>query len=607
MTDQNSSQINELNIKLPEIDLRFDGAFFTSNAHDDIYFSKDGGLDESVYVFCEGTELAQLMRQKKNITIAETGFGTGLNLMAVLALRDEIRADCQIDFISFEACPLDADIMEMAHRPFPKIAGYSRLLRDKLPPRWHGYHKVNLEPARTHLHLYYGDAFAHISKLHFKADIWFLDGFNPRKNRDLWHEEMMMEIARCSHEGARLATFTVAAMVRQGLEKAGFELQKKAGFGRKRDMLTARKAGSLPTRPELKRPVIIGGGIAGASLAHALINRGIKPLILEQSNALATGASGNPAAMQSARLRVHHDAPSRLSVSCLSYAKALAEEAGAVLHDGSLMINKDDKETLRHNKLLALGWPEELCHYVDEEQVHEVTSLPASYSAISQPASSIINPQAFTKYLAKDADVRTDISITDIIQGEEGYDITLKGGEVIKADHLFLACGSDMPEILSLCCDIRFPVEVSAGQVSIYEAPYHLADIQTGLHYGGYMTPPIDGVQYWGASFDKTGQTDVTLEGHQHNQSLLPKSWQASDLPDIHKAKGRLSYRLSSKDRQPLIGSLNPHLHIMTALGARGMTTAPLCAQMLIARLCGAPEGFDKEVTASLSPQRFLR
>ena len=606
MTDQNSSKLSKPNIKLPEIDLRFDGSFFTSNAHDDIYFSKDGGLDESVYVFCEGTELAQLMQQNNTITIAETGFGTGLNLMAVLALRDKIGADCQIDFVSFEACPLDADIMEIAHRPFPEIEGYSRLLRDKLPPRWHGYHKVDFEPARTHLHLYYGDAFAHISKLNFKADIWFLDGFNPRKNTDLWHEDMMMEIARCSHAGARLATFTVAAMVRHGLEKAGFEITKRAGFGRKRDMLTARKAGHLPTRPAITRPVIIGGGIAGASLAYAFINRGIKPLILEQSNSLAAGASGNPVAMQSARLRVHHDAPSRLSVSCLSYAKALAEEAGAVLHHGSLMINKDEKETLRHNKLLALGWPEDLALYLDKKQVQELTSLPASYSALSQPASSIINPQAFTKYLAAKAELRLNVSIAEIIKGEGGYIIKLEDGDMIEADHLFLACGSNMPEMLTLCGDIDFPVEVSAGQISIYEAPHHLPSIQTGLHYGGYMTPPIDGAQYWGASFDKTGQTDVTLDGHQHNQSLLPKSWQRGDLPNIHKAKGRLSYRLSSKDRQPLIGSLNPHLHIMTALGARGMTTAPLSAQMLIARLCGAPEGFDNEVTASLSPHRFL-
>ena len=78
-------------------------------------------------------------------------------------------------------------------------------------------------------------------------------------------------------------------------------------------------------------------------------------------------------------------------------------------------------------------------------------------------------------------------------------------------------------------------------------------------------------------------------------------------MPDCQKAKGRLSYRLSSKDRQPLIGSLNPHLHIMTALGARGMTTAPLTAEMLIAQLVGAPQGFDRHVISSLSPQRFLR
>lgn len=594
-------------IKLPAIDLSYDGTFFTSNSHGDIYFSKDGGLAESTYVFCEGTHLADLMRQKKAITIAETGFGTGLNLMAVLALRDKVNQDCQIDFVSFEACPLTAEIIEKAHRPFPEIAQYSQILQRQLPPRWHGYHKVNLEPGRTHLHLYYGDAFAHIIELDFQADIWFLDGFNPKQNTDLWHDDIMAEIARCSHEGARLATFTVAASVRNALQNAGFELQKRPGFGRKRDMLTAQKTGVLPARSQIERPVIIGGGIAGASLAHALHNRGVTSLILEQSDSLASAASGNPVAMQSARLRVHHDAPSRLSVSCLSYAKQLAEKAGVVLHNGSIMINKDDKETLRHKKLLEIGWPEDLCSYLDENAVHELTALPAAYGALSQAASSIINPQTFTHHLAQGANVRLNSAIADIVKNKDGHIIKLEDSTLIEADHLFLACGAHMPEILTLCTDVEFPVEVSAGQISIYQEPDLLAGIQTGLHYGGYMTPVIAGMQYWGASFDKTGQTDVTLKGHLHNQSLLPHSWKIDNMPDCQKAQGRLSYRLSSKDRQPLIGSLNPHLHIMTALGARGMTTAPLTAEMLIAQLVGAPQGFDRHVISSLSPQRFLR
>ena len=602
MTDPKSPQMT-----LPEIDLSFDGAFFTSNRHDDIYFSKDGGLAESTYVFCEGTELGALMKQRQAITIAETGFGTGLNLMAVLALRDKIGANCQIDFISFEACPLTAEIIEAAHRPFDTITPYSQILQAKLPPRWHGYHKVDFEPARTHLHLYYGDAFAHLQNLDFKADIWFLDGFNPKKNTDLWHEDMMAEIARCSNEGARLATFTVAAMVRQALQKAGFEILKKPGFGRKRDMLTAQKTGRLPQRPQIKNPVIIGGGIAGAALAYALAGRGIQPIILEQSATLASAASGNPVAMQSARLRVHHDAPSRLSLSCLSYAKRLAEQAGVILHQGSLMIEKDEREKTRHDKLLQMGWPDDLLQALNEAEVSKRTSLPASYGAHEQAASSIINPKAFTEYLATHAKIIPYAEITAIAKIDDGYHINLEDQHSLEADHLFLACGTGMIDLLTLCSQPAMPVEVSAGQISIYQAPNILADIQTGLHYGGYMTPPLDGVQYWGASFDKSGQREVTTEGHKHNQALLPKAWHDIELPDYNKATGRLSYRLSSKDRQPLIGSLEPRLHIMTALGARGMTTAALTAQMLVARLIGAPEGFDRDVTASLAPKRFLK
>ena len=108
-----------------------------------------------------------------------------------------------------------------------------------------------------------------------------------------------------------------------------------------------------------------------------------------------------------------------------------------------------------------------------------------------------------------------------------------------------------------------------------------------------------------GASFDRSGQTDVTETGHQHNFGLLPPPWQDSG-PQIQGAKGRLSHRLATTDRLPLVGKITAQFHVMTALGARGLTHAPLLAEVAVANLCDRPTGFDQEVIEAIAPARYL-
>ena len=192
-------------VGLPEIAVTIEDDIIISDVFDDIYFNRAQGLQESEYVFCEGTKLADLLRERDHITIAETGFGTGLNFLAVQALRNAINPACQIDYISFEICPLTVDIITIAHRPYASIHDASSRLCKALPPRWPGYHKVVMDEGATHLHLYYGDANKLMTGLSFKSDIWFLDGFNPAKNDSLWHEALCPTecLPACARESRR--------------------------------------------------------------------------------------------------------------------------------------------------------------------------------------------------------------------------------------------------------------------------------------------------------------------------------------------------------------------------------------------------------------------
>lgn len=594
------------NVSLADIDVRYEGDVIISALHDDIYFNRTNGLQESDYVFCKGTDLASAIAGSSHITIAETGFGTGLNLLAACQLRDEINPACQIDFISFEACPLTAEIITKAHRPYQEIAHSSALLCANLPPRWPGYHKVIMDEGRTHLHLYYGDALSQIAVLDFVADIWFLDGFNPKTNHDLWSQALFEQIFRCSADGARLATFTAAGSVKRGLAQAGFCVSRRDGFGHKRDMIIAHKRGEWrANEQEISSAIIIGGGIAGASLAYALHHRGVSAHIIEKGAELASGASGNGAAMQSARLRVHNDAAGRLSVACLSYAKRLAAKAHVIAHEGAVTLNNRDKDQKRLDKLAKAGWPEALFQSLDAQELSNILGIQTQQNGEWQQASAVIYPAELTRYLAQSAQVTRGTEVRSIHKTKAGYEVMLADGEMLSCGVAFLACGADIPALLARSNLPEMACQISAGQVSVWEEAGPLSISRRAVNYGGYMTPQIDGKQYFGASFNRDGQTHVTAEGHQHNLDLLPEEWRAL-APDITKAEGRLSYRLSTKDRMPVCGALDDRLYLISALGARGMTNGPLLADMLVAQALGRPTGLDRDITQAVGAHHVM-
>ena len=270
---------------------------------DDLYFDAHDGLAESQHVFINGTNLREKLRVSNHLTIAETGFGTGLNFLAVLDLLAEF-PNHQIDYISYESRPLSADVIAMAHAAFPSLRTHSKALLGNLPPRWPGVHLRHFKDGQVRLHLYYGSVVDSIVVSDFQADVWFLDGFAPAKNPQMWSETVLRHVGRLTRAGGCLASFTAAGTARTRLNAAGFSIQKQPGFGRKRDMITGVKMGNAAALTRPKAVGIIGGGIAGTSVAAGLRHRGIEATILDGGPRLATAASGNRLALQTPRLTV---------------------------------------------------------------------------------------------------------------------------------------------------------------------------------------------------------------------------------------------------------------------------------------------------------------
>ncbi|WP_166673630.1 tRNA (5-methylaminomethyl-2-thiouridine)(34)-methyltransferase MnmD [Rhodovulum visakhapatnamense] len=215
-----------------EIDWR-EGGVPVSVRFDDPYFSIADGLAETRHVFLAGNGLPG--RFVPGFHIAELGFGTGLNLLATLIAWRAAGVPGPLRFTSFEAFPMAPEAMDRALRAFPE----ARAVADPLIAAWaEGARRIETDD--LHAEIVEGDARETLPRWPGRADAWFLDGFSPAKNPELWSPELMAEVARHTAPNGTAATYTAAGFVRRGLTEAGFEVTRQPGFGRKRHMTTAR-------------------------------------------------------------------------------------------------------------------------------------------------------------------------------------------------------------------------------------------------------------------------------------------------------------------------------------------------------------------------------
>lgn len=215
-----------------------------SKQFDDVYFSADDGLAESEHVFLDGNRLPRKWQEQDRFVICETGFGTGLNFLAAWKRFEETTKPHQkLDFISFEKFPLDAEEIMLHLMPWAGFfEDYLNRLTSMYPLLAPGFHRVSLNE-RVTLTLVFDDVNVALPQLQARVDAWFLDGFKPSTNPDMWSDAVFSNMRRLSVQGTRFATFTAAGQVRRGLEGAGFDVEKVAGYGRKRDMSIGRFRG----------------------------------------------------------------------------------------------------------------------------------------------------------------------------------------------------------------------------------------------------------------------------------------------------------------------------------------------------------------------------
>ncbi len=380
-------------IKPAELDWTGEGP--VSRVFGDVYFSAEGGLEETRAVFLGGCGLPEAWSGRSRYVLAETGFGTGLNIMATLDLWRRTREPgARLHVFSVEAHPLLRADAARAHAAWPELAGISEALLDQWPKPTPGFHRIDLPAWNATLDIGHGDAAEMLQGWQGRADAWFLDGFAPSSNPDMWREEVLGLIAARSAPDARLATFTVAGAVRRGLAANGFDVSKVAGFGRKRERLEARLAGAVRTASPLPSVIVVGAGVAGAAVVRALRRHGVEPLVVEAEEPGA-GASGAPAALVTPRLDAGRGPVAALGAQAFLRAVDIyrREAADAVLTEGVLRLARDERDAARLARIAAQPlWPEAALRPVDARSAAAILGEDTSRTGLLMADALVVEP-----------------------------------------------------------------------------------------------------------------------------------------------------------------------------------------------------------------------
>lgn len=606
----------------------------------DVYFSRAGGLAETRHVFLGGNQLEQRFAQPdlRQFVIAETGFGTGLNFLAALDLWGKRPANSRgwLHYVAVEKHPLTLPDLHRALAMWPELAAAGDALLQAYPPLLPGFHQLTFPALNASLLLLFGEAAELLAQLQARVDAWFLDGFAPARNPTMWDEVVVAQIARLSTPKATLSTFTAAGSVRRALAAAGFSMRKIPGHGKKREMLVGEFTGkpAPESRPWLARnaspgvtqATVIGAGIAGASVARVLAERGFTVEVLE-ADTIACGGSGNPAAMVYPRNGVFQEQ------AFLSARACYRRISPAHWHECGVLMLAEGNQQRALTAAMNHPWMGSELVLLTPSEASTLTGQAIATPAIHYPGAGWLEPEAMCRALLQHPGIQVweNCGVHALIHDAGSWHLTTSQGTQICTGVLILA-NAQAAQLLMPHDVLNLPVV--RGQIALAFSTERSSKLRQIICHGGYISPANRGKHCLGATFtpndsDTTPRDADTQAIALQLQQALPAF--AESLPPPAEWQARASLRCQPTDYLPLVGGLPqqaafltdyaglrqgntrnlpqprfwPNLYLNVGHGSHGFSQAMLCADILAADTTGAPAPVPRSILESLHPARF--
>lgn len=628
-----------------------------SARYGDRYASRAGALGQARHVFLGGNGLPRRWAGRRQFVIVETGFGLGNNFLACWqAWRDDPARPGQLHFVSVEKHPLRAADLGQAGGLATDLADDPLAeRRAELVAQWPlplaGLHRLSFEAGRVLLTLALGDARDLAPQLALGADAFFLDGFAPERNPQMWEAGLMRALSRLARPEATVATYSAAGSVREALAAHGFSVQRHPGFGVKRHMLAGQYAPRWKMRrhepraayPGEQRALIVGAGLAGCASALALVRRGWDVVLIDAAAGPGGGASGLPAGLLRPLLSVDDNLASRLSRAAYEHGRRALAEAAAhapapiAAHCGVFQQAHDEADERAWRERLARHpLPPAFATYLDAATAAGHLGLRPRRGGLWFPGGAVVDGGRWCRAMIAQAGAEAvrsggrlaahwDCDVTAVAGAPGRWQVRDPAGATHAAPVLVLANAAGLAALLE---HEQLPVASLGGELTLLADPA-LQGLRAALGGDGYAIPPVLGHAVVGATFETTNApaTPDPDAARAANLARLPQL--LADPPDVAVAGAFRAQRCVSPDRLPLVGAVadasrvqqqargfagahlrdlprHEGLYCLAALGSRGLTLAPLLAELLAAAITGEPAPVEAALCDAVDPARYL-
>jgi tRNA 5-methylaminomethyl-2-thiouridine biosynthesis bifunctional protein len=641
---------------------RDNGSLF-SPLYDDIYHSAVGGLEQAHYVFLRGNALPERWQGRRTFTVLETGFGVGINFLVTWAAWRADPSRCErLHFVSTEKHPFTVTDLRRVYAATltdPAVAELADTLANAWPMLVPGTHRLEFEGGRVVLTLILADAAESLPALRLRADAFYLDGFAPARNPELWSLAIFKALARLAGESATFATYSSAGEIKRALTQCGFEYRKVDGFGWKRAMLVGhfaprwrvrRYEPPAPLVVDDRHAVVIGAGLAGSAVIERLAARGWRVTSLERHASVAQDASGNPAGVFHPMISRDDSVASRVTRAGFLYALRRWAELERLGHRpvrggaGLLQIAADDDEARAIcDAIAAFGYPSEYVTPVSAQEAEKLAGMPLARGGWFFPQGGWIDPSSLcaAQFAAAGALVerRFGVQVGRLERsGDQWTVFDTASNAVARAPVVIVASAHDAARIAGLQ---HAPTRSIRGQLTLLPAGM-VPSLALPVIGEGYAVPLADRVTLTGATYE-LDDPDMSLRADGHLENLervaqmlpayLPTAASAAafavDRAQSATLGGRVAFRCVTSDRMPMIGQLADEaqaahdaqrlrgawpldlprmegLYGAFAYGSRGLVWATLGAELIASQIEGEPWPLEGDLAEDIDPARFL-
>jgi tRNA 5-methylaminomethyl-2-thiouridine biosynthesis bifunctional protein len=561
-----------------------------SEAFADVYHSVAGGPAQAQHVFLAGNGLPQRWAGRERFVILETGFGLGINFLTTWQAWRQDPARCRtLHFVSIEKHPFALEDLKAILSRYEGLAEESAALLARWPLLVPGTHRLEFDGGRVVLTLHFADVKV-ARELRLAADAFYLDGFSPAKNPDMWAPALMRSLSRLAARGATAATWSVAGEVRRSLEATGFAVEKRKGFGSKGEMLVATTLkGAEPLHLNDRKATVVGAGLAGAAICERLCARGWEVELVERHAAPAQEASGNHAGAFHPIATPDDSVFARLTRVAFLQSINSWKNLKGIRWDpcGVLQLARDDKE-LESQQRATRGLPGGYAQFVDRDEAARHAGVPVAAGGLWFPEGGWIQPQSLIQAQLESSKIKKVFS-NEVKQ--------------LQTDRIVILANAS--EALKLHPVPHLRLRRVRGQLTYLPEdalePPHVVVLR-----GGMILPPVDGLCVLGASFDIDDE-DAAVRNDSHAANLQRLEKILLQKTTTESLKGRVAFRTVAPDRLPVVGKLGENVYGAFAFGSRGLIWAALAAEMIAAELEGEPLPVEGSLAKALDPARFAR